>query len=494
MRRRLFCVLLACLVLSGCSQVTVFEPVLSSEAGESLQEEILSPEVLRLPVNATDSLNPYSLVSQANRSAIALLYDGLFALTPEYGIEARIASSASMEGGTWRVLLRSGVLFSDGSAVTAQDVFYSFQLAYAESSPYRAHLRQVQSCTVQDNAVIFTLTQPNSLFCNTLTFPIVKNGTGGADIPVGSGRFSVASSDSSGIMLVPGREAARCGPIRAVQLVALDDDATLASSLKVGVIDMMQTTQSTRDELLSGVSSQSLDINTLGYLAINRSGVLSGAAVRRAIYLAINREELAQWSYGSKAEAAYTPFNPLVNWLPDAEFVGRDGLARAMTILDEAGFLAEEGSIRGNEEGEELRMELLVNSDNEIRTAAAQRLSDQLARAGIAVTVVGKPYESYIEDYNAGRYDLCLAEMQLGDDMNLDLVLPGISSFYGNLSTRYTAFLADIDGVDPFLAEFMEENPFIPLIYRHGTVASSRNFRAYIVATKWDIFYNMADW
>lgn len=486
--------LIACLVMAGCSPSAVFEPVMTPEPALPAEEEIESPEVLRLPINTTDTLNPYLLATQANRSAAALLYDGLYTLTPEYGAEPRIALSAAMEGNVWRVSLRSGALFSDGTPVTAQDVFYSFQMAYAEGSPYRAQLFQVQSCVVLDNAVLFNLSRPNTLFCNVLTFPIIKNGTGGMNTPVGSGRFKIESQDTGGMRLVPAQGPDACGPIKEVQLVALDDDATIASSLKIGVVDMMQTTQSTRDEFLSGVNSQSLDINALNYLSVGQgNSALSNAAVRRAIYLAINREELAQWSYGSKAQAAYTPFNPVVDWLPDAEFVGRDGLARAIAILEDAGFVAEGDAVRASE-NETLRFNLLVNSDNEMRLAAARRIGDQLSRAGIEITVAGKPYDAYIEDYNAGRYDLCLAEMQVGDDMNLESVYPGIGTFYGELSLSYANFLADTNNVDLFLADFLEENPFIPLVYRHGTVASSRNFNAYIVATKWDIFYNMADW
>ncbi len=484
---KLLALLLACAMLLGCSPTTVFEP-LTSETTAPTPEEPESSSLLRLPVNLQDGLNPFKISTQINQSLVPLLYDGLFRLSPDYQAEPLLASEAMAEGAAWRVTLRPDAVFSDGTPVTAQDVVYSFYQAAAASSPYAEQLRQVQACYAQEGAVVFALDRPNSLFARNLTFPIVKADTGGRDRPIGSGRFVVSTADSSGMTLIPGREPQRCGPVTEVRLVAMTDDFMTASSLKVGTIDLLLATRSEREKALAGVDSQSVDLNALNFLAINpTSETLSDPAVRRAIYLAINREELAQWSYGSKAEAAYTPFNPRLDWLPDAEFVGRDGLARAIALLEEAGYTPEGKDGR-------LSFVLLVNADSDVRLAAAYRLQEQLARAGFSLRVDEQPYESFLAAYQNGRYDLCLGEQQIADDMTLDLLLPGIAQNYGELSAAYIRFMADHNEADGFIAQFLEQNPLIPLVYRYGTLASARNFNTSLVATKWDIFYNMSEW
>ena len=51
-----------------------------------------------------------------------------------YGV---LAGSYSLEGDTYTVKLREGIVFSDGSPVTAQDVKESFDVAKANpNSPY----------------------------------------------------------------------------------------------------------------------------------------------------------------------------------------------------------------------------------------------------------------------------------------------------------------------------------------------------------------------
>lgn len=82
--------------------------------------------------------------------------------------------------------LRSGAVFSDGSAVTAQDVAASFNQAKA-SSNYRALLSNLLSCTAEENTVVFTLSAPDPQFQSCLTFPIMKTGT--ESNPIGGGRY-----------------------------------------------------------------------------------------------------------------------------------------------------------------------------------------------------------------------------------------------------------------------------------------------------------------
>lgn len=485
---KLISLLLALGLITGCAPPTVFEPLQSSESAAPAEPAPESPTELRLPINMQDGLNPYKITTQINLSLVPLLYDGLFSLGPDYEAMPVLAASASMEGSLWRVRLREGARFSDGSSITAQDVVYSYNQAATATSPYSAQLRQVQACYIQEGAVVFALSRPNSLFSCVLTFPVVKADTAFRDIPTGSGRFVISERSSLGLTLLPGADAARCGPITEVRLIAMADDDMTASSLKVGTIDLLLAARSEREKALSGVSSRSVDLNALNFLAISPSSKsLGDISARRAIYLAIDREELAQWSYGSKAEAAYTPFNPRLNWLPDAEFVGRDRLSRAVALLEEAGHSPDSGGAR-------LRLTLLVNRDSELRVMAAHRLKEQLSRAGIELTVDEQPYESYISSYNDGRYDLCLGELQIPGDMSLDLLLPGISQSYGELSGSYNAFLADFNEADGFIAHFLDYSPLIPLVYRYGTLASSRNFNTSIVATKWDIFYNMSEW
>ncbi len=87
------------------------------------------------------------------------------------------------------MVLRAGLEFSDGAAITADDVVYSAKTAMGnqEYASRLANISQV-SADAQGN-VVFTLAQPDREFANLLTFPIIRSETAGWDLPAGRGRY-----------------------------------------------------------------------------------------------------------------------------------------------------------------------------------------------------------------------------------------------------------------------------------------------------------------
>lgn len=69
-----------------------------------------------------------------------------------------------------RFTLRSGVKFSDGSALTADDVVYSITRAMAKSSNYHVYTQGISRVVkVNDNTVDFIMSGPNPVLLNQLT-------------------------------------------------------------------------------------------------------------------------------------------------------------------------------------------------------------------------------------------------------------------------------------------------------------------------------------
>lgn len=77
------------------------------------------------------------------------------------------------------VTINPAAKFTDGNAVTADDVVYSVSAAKAASqSKYSSKLENVSSCTARDAlTVVFNLSHTDEYFVRLLDFPIFEKET-----------------------------------------------------------------------------------------------------------------------------------------------------------------------------------------------------------------------------------------------------------------------------------------------------------------------------
>ena len=165
MKKRLLPLLLALLLLAltGCEDLDSTDPL--DELSQFYRQENEEPEpepltAFTLPYVSGETLDPLTTTDTVQQTVGQLLYEGLFALNEQFEPEPVLADAYTYdsESRTWTITLRSGVMFSDGSMLTAQDVAAS--LARAKSSPrYGARLRCVNSVTAWDGAVVITLSE-----------------------------------------------------------------------------------------------------------------------------------------------------------------------------------------------------------------------------------------------------------------------------------------------------------------------------------------------
>lgn len=68
------------------------------------------------------------------------------------------------------------------------------------------------------------------------------------------------------------------------------------------------------------------------------------------------------------------------------------------------------------------------------------------------------------------------------------------TAYSEELSDSYRAYRATRSGDRIVLRAVLAQSPFVPLVFRQGSVSHNREFRAEIVATEQDIFYNIVEW
>lgn len=461
-----------------------------------------SDKTLKLAYSSADSLNPFNAQSAINQSLSTLLFDPLYYLNTEYDPVAVIAGNAVNSNNLLTVTVKSGVTFTDSTAVSANDVLYSFNKAKA-SANYSNSLLNFTSAYVKGNDVVFRLANADAYAANCLTFPIVKNSTAdSADIPVGSGRYVYSSSD--GVLNYNQSNIRGQAPsITSIRLVNVSDSDALVNSLQIGNISYSFQDLSSGSYTRINAAVNDVVLNNLVYIGVNsKNTLLSNPSVVKAISSAVNREAIATSAYQGHAVTNLTPFNPSWSVVKSVDF--SSGLLSADKIdetLNAAG-LSEKNALGYRVYGNSaVSLRLLVNSGNAFKVEAANLVATQLSAIGINVQVNAVNFTAYTNALAAGDFDLYIGEIRLADNQSLSVFFDGGgAASYGitlennAVAEAYKQFAAGSMNITDFMNTFNESMPFIPLCNRCGVSANTRELSTQVTSTQGDNFYNIAQW
>ena len=142
----LLCLVCTLSMLTGCWSDPPMDSMELPGQGtqEEPEEEIALPTSFALPYASDQTLDPVTCPDGIHQTVGSLLYEGLFRLDLQLEPQPWLCRSYSYDPATftYTFTLRSGVTFSDGSALTAADVAATLQRART-SQRYGARLAQV---------------------------------------------------------------------------------------------------------------------------------------------------------------------------------------------------------------------------------------------------------------------------------------------------------------------------------------------------------------
>lgn len=170
-----------------CTTATVFAAQVPP--GTMLAEK---QELVRNNGSEPASLDPHKVESDVEFNIISDLFEGLVSVSPAGEIQPRLAEKwENKENTVWTFHLRPGITWSDGTAITAQDIVWSWQrlVSPLTASPYSSypgnmHIVNAKEIAegkkapetlgvkaVDDATLEVTLTQPNAAFLAMLAHP-----------------------------------------------------------------------------------------------------------------------------------------------------------------------------------------------------------------------------------------------------------------------------------------------------------------------------------
>lgn len=340
-----------------------------------------------------------------------LIQSTLTVTTKDLEIDYDLATDVKCDdtGLIWTVTIRDDVKFTDGEPLTAEDVAFTYNTV-KETSSVNDFTMLKEAVAVDDTTVEFHMEKSYSIWPYTMAIVgIVPEHAYGPDYgsnPIGSGRYIMKQWDKGQQVILEANPDyyGEAPKMKKVTILFMAEDAAFAATM-ANQVDLAYTAAAYSEQSIEGyelLSFASVDNRGMNLPAVPRTTDADGDVigndftsdvnVRRAINLAIDREQLIEnvmYGYGS---AAYSVCDGMP-WYNDAAEVERDTEA-AVKILADAGWSLEaNGGIR-EKDGVLAEFTLLYPAGDSLRQAMAAEIANQLGRIGILVTTEGVGWDT----------------------------------------------------------------------------------------------------
>lgn len=337
-----------------------------------------------------------------------LIQSTLLTTTADLEIDKDLATdySVSEDGLLWTVKIRDDVKFTDGEKLTAGDVAFTYNNC-VKNSTVNDFTMLDEAVAVDDTTVEFRLNKPFSIWPYTMAVVgIVPKHAYNEEYgqhPIGSGRYIMKQWDKGQQVIFEANPDYYGGEIKIKKLTVLfmDEDAALAATM-AGEVDVAHTAASLAEEAIDGyelfkvASVDNRGIN-LPATAVTKSGdktvgndVTSDVALRRAINIGIDREEMIEHVLNGYGTPAYSVCDQMP-WYNEDSKVEYD-LKAAKQILEDAGWKEGSDGIR-IKNGIKAEFTVMYNPEDSVRQALAEDFANQCKKLGIAVTTEGAGWD-----------------------------------------------------------------------------------------------------
>lgn len=501
--KKLFVLFLAvALLLGGCSvqratpEASTQTPATTVEPETPIRKE---NGVFGLSYLNAYGLNPYTCTSTVNRALLSLLYESLFVVSDRYRAEPVLCDTftVSDDGKTYTIRLVSGVRFSNGIALTAEDVVASLNAA-KDSSIYRARLAHLAYAEATSNdTVVLTLTTAYENFCLMLDVPIVRATTVERAEPLGTGPYCLANS---------GKELRRNSywwqdgaPVVDEERIALnraENSTQIRDAFEFGGTDLVYCDPNSPAAVSYRCDYEiwSAPTTVMHYIGFNLySGYFVNDTLRTAVTKAVDRDTLVQDVYGGFAEAAVLPCSPRSDLYDTA-------LAAGYTYTEQAFAAAVHNSEILSSENYVGHVGLfLVCSEDPVRVKAAEQICQVLTDAGLSMKMSVLDRDAYLQALKDGDFDLYYGEVRLTPNFDLrEFFREDGALGYGSISdaalTAYCNSALENSGnyVD-LCRELLARAPICPVVFKDYAVYVTRGRIRTLTPTVDCVFHNSAD-
>lgn len=312
----------------------------------------------------------------------------------------------SDDGLTWTFTIRDDAFFTDGEKVTASDV--AFTLETAKAAQGSVDLTYMVSAVAKDDTTVeVTLSQPTSIFLNTVaSVGIVPEHAYSEDYgtnPMGSGPYKFVEWRPQEQLVFTANENYYGGApaIKDVTVLFMSEDAALAA-VQSGQADVAYSTATLGKTQVDGYHVEAIvsadnrgftlpmtpnegQTSVSGYPVGNN--VTCHKEIRQAIAYAIDRQLVADAILNGFGRPAYSE-NDGMPW-NNPEVVIETDVDYAKKLLADAGWADADGDGIVEKDGVIAEFNCIYPAGDSVRQAVAMASAEQLLNIGIRVNVEG---------------------------------------------------------------------------------------------------------
>ena len=303
--------------------------------------------------------------------------------------------------------LREGVKWHDGTGFTAKDVLFTYQTLISDkiASPYSAGFRFVEKVTILDNYKIEVKYKQayfkalETWMMGILPEHILKDeenlmSSKFNKSPIGTGAYKLKTLEYSKNIELSAFDDYFEGraKIDTISFHVVADPMTRflmlkSAQLDIGSVEPMAYERQLHEDFFEKFNIYEKISLSYTYLGFNlRLEKFQNPKVRRALSLAIDREELVEILFFKHAKVCSGPFLPGSAAFNDSVKVPIQNIVEAKRLLKEAGY----------DENNPFVFEIVTSNSSQIRPYAAQILQHQLKKAGVIVTLRVMEWQAFL--------------------------------------------------------------------------------------------------
>ncbi len=482
------CLLTLLALLCACSNPEAEDSALYAAATQGTQilsgaeEPVATAPVQTFAVSylPDEGFNPFTCESTVNRTLFTFLYDSLFIVTGDFEAEPALCASFSVSEDqmTYRFNLVSGVRFSDGTPLSADDAVASIQ-AGMQSKFYSGRLSHITSIQALDAGTLeITLDTPFENLPLVLDIPIVKADTIDQDIPLGTGPYWV--SGSTLCRNETGQPTAPLIDVDVIRMIAATSANQIRDAFEFGQTNLVCTDPNAAGSTGYHCNYDVWDCSTtiMQYIGFNQlDGPFASQTLRAGVTHGIDRTALINQALSDYALAASLPCSPRSAFYDGA-------MANDYAYLPSAfqAAVRDSGAFNTPEDP----ADFLVCSAEASRVSAAQAIAEQLEAQGFYVSVRSLDYDGYREALESGEFDLYYGEVKLPANFDLSCFYAADAPLaYGGIADNEIAQLCldalkNSGAYQDLFAAVMQDAAICPVLFKNYAVYMDRGAVEYL--------------
>jgi peptide/nickel transport system substrate-binding protein len=399
--------------------------------------------------------------------------------TQELQPELAVSWKVSKDGRQISFRLRSGILFSDGTPFSAEDVAYTVQqlMDPALHSPtgdaFRSGTGSVETNVISRTQISIKFpAQVAGLDRLFDQVAILSEHSSKKEMAV-LGPFMVADYKPGASVLLRRNpnywktddQGHKLPYLDSIRLDIQPNRDVEMLRFKRGELDLINSLDSEYFDKLAATSPQlvhdagaSLDSEQLWFNEVAKSPIpaykkswFHSASFRRAISEAINRDDLSRVVFHGHAQPAVGPFSPANKFWFNSKLKPQTySPDAALKSLQNDGFRMENGTLK-DKDGNEVVFSIITNAGNKYRERMAVLIQEDMQKIGVHVNVVTLDFPSLIErmtqsfDYEAIILGLTNVDLDPNGEMNVWLSSSENHQWNPSQKAPETAWEAEID-------------------------------------------------